>query len=168
MSVIRHTWPSGAGFLAAVLLCSAYSATPVATRPIIPGKLQQSLARELGRLNAPAGRHSFYLGNDPVRWLANVPAASASSLTFSTFLGGSNFDQAYVLAIDAAGNIYVTGQTASTNFPSRIGGVYGNRDVFVAKLNDAAREELRAAQVSQVMRNPIVEVALGPGAQSPG
>ena len=140
MSVIRHTWASGAGFLAAALLCSAYSATQVATGPIIPGKLQQSLAHELRRLNAPAGRHSFYLGNDPVRWLANVPAASTSSLTFSTFLGGSNFDQVYALAVDAAGNIYVTGQTASTNFPSRIGGVYGNRDVFVAKLNPAGTQ----------------------------
>jgi Beta-propeller repeat len=140
VSAIRHTWPSGAGFLAAALLCYAYSATPIATGPIIPGKLQQSLTHELGHLNAPAGRHSFYLGNDPVHWLANVPAASASSLTFSTFLGGSNFDQAYALAIDAAGNIYVTGQTASTNFPSRIGGVYGNRDVFVAKLNPAGTQ----------------------------
>jgi len=140
VSVIRRTWPSGAGFLAAALLCSAYSATPVATGPITPGKLQQSLAHELGRLNTPAGRHSFYLGNDPVRWLANVPAASTSSLTFSTFLGGSNFDQVYALAVDTAGNIYVTGQTASTNFPSRIGGVYGNRDVFVAKLNPAGTQ----------------------------
>ncbi len=110
------------------------------TGPITPGKLPPSLARQLGRLNAPAGRHSFYLGNDPVRWLANVPAATTSSLTFSTFLGGSNFDQVYALALDAAGNIYVTGQTASTNFPSRTGGVYGNRDVFVAKLNPAGTQ----------------------------
>jgi Beta-propeller repeat len=59
---------------------------------------------------------------------------STSSLSFSTFLGGSNFDQVYALAVDAAGNVYVTGQTASANFPTRTGGLDGNRDVFVAKL----------------------------------
>jgi hypothetical protein len=41
-------------------------------------------------------------------------------------------------------------------------------EVFVAKLNEATREDLRAAQVSQVMRNPIVEVAVDPSSQSPG
>jgi hypothetical protein len=40
--------------------------------------------------------------------------------------------------------------------------------VFVAKLSDPTREDLRAAQVSQVMRNPIVEVAVNPSTQSPG
>ena len=64
-------------------------------------------------------------------------AVSTSSLSFSTFLGGSNFDQVYALAVDAAGNVYVTGQTASANFPTRTGGLDGNRDVFVAKLNPA-------------------------------
>ena len=72
--------------------------------------------------------------------LANVPATSTSSLTFSTFLGGSNFDQVYALAVDAARNIYVAGQTASANFPSRTGGVDGDRDVFVAKLNPAGTQ----------------------------
>jgi hypothetical protein len=62
-------------------------------------------------------------------------AVSTSSLSFSTFLGGSNFDQVYALAVDSAGNVYVTGQTASANFPTRTGGQDGNRDVFVAKLD---------------------------------
>jgi len=62
---------------------------------------------------------------------------STSSLSFSAFLGGSNFDQVYALAVDAAGNVYVTGQTASANFPTRTGGQDGNKDVFVAKLNPA-------------------------------
>jgi hypothetical protein len=126
--------------VAAALLCSAHAAMPSNTGPTTPGKLPPVLARQLGRLNAPAGRHSFYFGNDPVRWLANLPATSTSSVTFSTFLGGSNFDQVYALVLDAAGNIYVTGQTASANFPSRTGGVAGNRDVFVAKLNPAGTE----------------------------
>src|ERR1700686_4347045 len=133
--MIRHRWACGAGLLLAALLCSAYQAPGA-----LGGQLPRSLAAELGRLNPPAGRHNFYLGNNPVRWLANVPATSTSTLTFSTFLGGSNFDQVSALAIDAAGNIYVTGQTASANFPTRTGGVDGDRDVFVAKLNPAATQ----------------------------
>jgi hypothetical protein len=129
VSIIRYPWPSGAGFLAAALLRS------VCTLPAIARQLPQLPVPQLGRLNAPTGRIRFYLGNDLARWLGAVPAASTSSLTFSTFLGGSNFDQVYALAVDAAGNIYVTGQTASVNFPSRSGGLDGNRDIFVAKLN---------------------------------
>jgi Beta-propeller repeat len=43
-------------------------------------------------------------------------------LIFSTFLGGSGGSVAYPeaamgIALDAAGNAYVTGATSSTNFP---------------------------------------------------
>ena len=66
------------------------------------------------------------------------PAGSA--LVYSTFLGGngSENNQLDCLAIDAAGNAYVTGQTSSTNFPtanafqSTLG---GGSDIYVAKLN---------------------------------
>jgi hypothetical protein len=64
------------------------------------------------------------------------PAGSA--LTYSTFLGGSGADAALAIALDAAGNAYVTGSTGSTDFPTR-GPVQilnaGLDDVFVAKLN---------------------------------
>ncbi len=42
-----------------------------------------------------------------------------SSLVYSTYLGGStgNGDSAYAIAIDASGNAYVAGATASTDFP---------------------------------------------------
>jgi hypothetical protein len=38
-------------------------------------------------------------------------------LVYSTYLGGTNSDAAYGIAPDSAGNAYVTGWTASTNFP---------------------------------------------------
>ena len=42
-------------------------------------------------------------------------------LTYSTFLGGNNGDAATAIAVDAAGNAYVTGTTYSTNFPTTPG-----------------------------------------------
>jgi hypothetical protein len=62
-----------------------------------------------------------------------------TALVYSTYLGGSNLDQAFGIAVDTSGNAYVTGQTASTDFPKvnafqpAYGG--GTADAFVAKLN---------------------------------
>jgi hypothetical protein len=44
--------------------------------------------------------------------------ASGSGLLFSTYLGGSFGDSGTGIAVDAAGNIYVAGETSSKNFPT--------------------------------------------------
>ncbi|MFQ5709738.1 MAG: SBBP repeat-containing protein, partial [bacterium] len=43
---------------------------------------------------------------------------SGSTLLFSTYLGGAEDDRAHDIAVDASGNIYLTGETASSNFPT--------------------------------------------------
>src|SRR4029077_2314460 len=43
------------------------------------------------------------------------PAGSA--WVYVTYLGGNSVDEGYGLAVDATGNAYVTGYTASTDFP---------------------------------------------------
>ncbi|HMD83519.1 MAG TPA: SBBP repeat-containing protein [Terriglobia bacterium] len=69
--------------------------------------------------------------------------AAGSALTFSTFLGGSANDYAYGLALDSSSspNIYVTGATVSTNFPTTTGSfqpaLAGSSDAFVCKFNNA-------------------------------
>jgi len=61
-------------------------------------------------------------------------------LVYSTYLGGDGPDADYGIALDRAGAAYVTGGTASTDFPTahalqpRYGGV---DDAFVAKLTPA-------------------------------
>lgn len=45
--------------------------------------------------------------------------ADASKLLYSTYLGGSGLDFAYGITVDPQGNIYVAGNTASKNFPTR-------------------------------------------------
>ena len=66
--------------------------------------------------------------------------ADGTALIYSTYLGGSGDDGASGIAVDAAGNAYVSGGTRSTNFPgigpTSIQSVYdGFADGFVAKLN---------------------------------
>ncbi len=52
-------------------------------------------------------------------------APSGTNLIYSTFLGGTNGDQADGITVDAAGNAYVTGTTASPNFPDTATNVPG-------------------------------------------
>ena len=63
---------------------------------------------------------------------------SGSALVYATFLGGSGDDGAGGVAIDGAGNAYVTGQTFSTNFPLQNAfqqTLKGQANGFVSKLN---------------------------------
>jgi hypothetical protein len=63
---------------------------------------------------------------------------SGSALVYSTYLGGSDQDIAWGIAIDSAGNAYVTGETRSPNFPTTPAAfdteLTGLQDAFVAKL----------------------------------
>ena len=57
------------------------------------------------------------------------------SLVYSGLIGGSAYDNGYSIAVDAAGNAYVTGETLSDDFPRTVGLAHaGSRDVFVAKV----------------------------------
>jgi hypothetical protein len=64
---------------------------------------------------------------------------TGSGLVYSTYLGGSNDDEAYGLATDLSGNAYVTGVTNSSNFPTTTSAYQtiagGGGDAFVARLN---------------------------------
>jgi hypothetical protein len=72
--------------------------------------------------------------------------AAGSALIYSTYLGGNTSDTANGVAIDGAGNVYVTGVTFSTNFPTTPGafqttcgdcGPNKYSVAFVTKLNPA-------------------------------
>ena len=64
------------------------------------------------------------------------PAGSA--LLYSTYLGGNQNDAGAGIAVDTNKNVYVTGQTASTNFPTvsaTQGTPGGGNDAFVTQIN---------------------------------
>jgi hypothetical protein len=81
-------------------------------------------------------------GNDA--WVArfNPNASGDASLVYSTFLGGAGSDRANGIAVDAAGNAWVAGQTGdATGFPlvAPIQASYGGgaSDAFVTQVSPA-------------------------------
>jgi len=65
--------------------------------------------------------------------------ADGSAAVYSTYLGGSDSDWGYAIAVDGAGNAYVTGATRSIDFPT-VNAPYphfqgGYSDAFVFKFN---------------------------------
>lgn len=60
-----------------------------------------------------------------------------TTLSASTFLGGSRFDAAVGLALDGSGNVYVAGYTYSAGFPATdpLADMAGAGDAFVSKLD---------------------------------
>jgi hypothetical protein len=110
---------------------SGYTASP--DFPVTPGALQTN-----------------YGGGDHDGFVVKFNSGGAK-LGYSTFLGGSADDYAYGVAVDSAGDAYVTGATNSANFPTLnafqpnyAGGLcavapntFPCYDAFVAKLNPA-------------------------------
>ena len=66
---------------------------------------------------------------------------TGAGLTYSTFLGGGSTDSGEGVAVDPAGNAYVTGSTFGSGFPTSAGVVdathNGSSDVFVTKVHTA-------------------------------
>jgi hypothetical protein len=63
--------------------------------------------------------------------------SSGAMLVYSTYLGGSDLDEAYAIAADKAGSAYVTGRTYSLDFPTQNAlqvALGGYLDAFVTKL----------------------------------
>ncbi len=100
--------------------------------PTTSGALQTQFgggACLLGMFPNPAGGgDAFVVKLDPT-----------GAVVWATYLGGSGYDAGNAIAVDAAGNVYVAGQTASKNFPVTIGAAFPSMttpsDGFVVKLN---------------------------------
>ena len=66
--------------------------------------------------------------------------AAGTALVYSTYVGGEDNSEAYGIAVDAAGDAYITGFTTSDNFPTTAGAFQtepggDGHQAFVAKLN---------------------------------
>jgi hypothetical protein len=98
-----------------------------------------------GQRKAIAGSY-ILLGKQQVGFQVAVydpsqPLVIDPVLSYSTYLGGNDTDSGSGIAVDRRGNIYVTGFTTSTDFPTKNAldsTLGGNLDAFVTKLNSTA------------------------------
>ena len=103
--------PSGNVYLTGTTASASFPATPGAYDTTVSGPVDTFIAK----LNA-----------------------AGTALIYGTYLGGSDYDYVGGIAIDAAGNAYVSGGTQSTDFPTTTGAdptLNGVSDGFVTKLN---------------------------------
>ncbi len=86
------------------------------------------LANPLQPVNVNASAEAFIFKLDP----------ASNTLIYSTYLGGDDWEIGSAIAVDAYGNAYVTGETASFNFPvtGHLQPVFGTVfDAFVVKVD---------------------------------
>jgi len=98
------------------------------------------------RFELDEGRLGFELGDyDPSSELVIDP------LIYSGFVGGADVDGAYEIAVDPENNIYVSGNTSSTDFPATPGSAdetqNGGVDAFVFKMNPEGTELIYASYI---------------------
>ena len=87
----------------------------------------------------PGVYDTTYNGNQDV--IVSKINSSLTTILASTFIGGTNNDIGKFVVIDADGNIFITGDTSSSGFPTTSGAYdttyNGNTDVFVLKMNNS-------------------------------
>lgn len=96
------------------------------------------------------------------------------SLIFSTFLGGSGSDLIHSMVLDAGGNLYITGETKSSDFPvtancfqPTYGGAgssswWTGGDAFLTKMNPNGTSLLFSTYIGGALDDVAYEVALSP------
>jgi hypothetical protein len=91
---------------------------------------------------AGASYRSNLIGNyDIIIGAMDMTQSGSSSLVYATYFGGSDNDEVRKLALDANGNLLLTGYTLSTDFPVTRDAVQpaygGNSDAFILVVNPA-------------------------------
>jgi hypothetical protein len=85
----------------------------------------------------PSSFHSPYVTFSVGEYDATRPLVIDPIMTYSTYLGSSGADFGYGVASDVVGNVYMTGYTASINFPlvDPVMPYSGDGDAFVSKFS---------------------------------
>jgi hypothetical protein len=94
----------------------------------------------------------------------DTSGSGASSVIYSTYLGGSGSDKATGIALDSTGNAYVTGVTQSTNFPLTNAFQTVNKAVsgnaFLAELNQTGSALLYSTYFGGSVNDSSMAIAL--------
>jgi hypothetical protein len=94
----------------------------------------------------------------------NTAKKGAASLVYSTFLGGSDGDDAYLPAVDNAGDLYISGTTYSSDFPvttNAFQSTNGYANAFLTELNPAGSKEIYSTYLGGYGKDGGYQVALG-------
>ena len=132
-SIVYSTYLGGTGGTAA----SPEEANGIA----VDSSFNAYIAGVTASTNFPVTSSAFQTGFDGLQsaFAAKINAAG-NALAYSTYLGGSAFNWANGIAVDASGNAYIAGYTTSPDFPT-VGAVQSSLDAsydaFVAELNPA-------------------------------
>ncbi len=89
------------------------------------------------------------------RYDRGLPLIIDPIIEYASYYGGNGTDIGYGIAVDRLGNIYLTGQTSSLDFPQRNGFytmMQGANDAFVMKLNSIGSTVIFATYIGG--RNP--------------
>jgi hypothetical protein len=139
--------PDGSSFVYSTFIGSAYGgsiAVDAAGNAYVTGLAGKDFPVRNGFQTAPAESSS---GPELVDAFVAKLNANGSDILYSSFLGGNEADLAFSVAVDAQGNAYVSGETASTNFPVTQGAArttnlannnFFKHDGFVTKVNTNA------------------------------
>jgi hypothetical protein len=93
-------------------------------------------------------------------------STTGGGVLFSTYLGGGGLDEGTGISIDTARNVYVSGATRSTDFPTAAAyqnALNGNTDAFVAKLNPAGSSLLYSTYLGGTRTDSAFALASDPG-----
>ncbi|MCP4632851.1 MAG: T9SS type A sorting domain-containing protein [candidate division Zixibacteria bacterium] len=84
-------------------------------------------------------------------------------LTYSSYLGGSDYDIIQSIVIDSSGNVYVTGWTLSSDFPTInfYDDIYdGGDDAFVSKFNPAGDSLIYSTYLGGSDKDRGIDIAI--------
>jgi len=81
-------------------------------------------------------------------------------LRYGTYLGGSGTDVGNGIAVDASGDAFITGSTASSTFPRTIGTYQGSQDAFVTELNPTGTAVVYSTVLGGNMSSGATKIAL--------
>jgi len=126
--------------------------------PVTPGAFQPSLGGGVGVTNA------FVRKLNP----------DGSGLVYSTYLGGSFFDEGNAIAVDGSGDAFVTGLAESADFPVTTGafqtqlgsGAGGN--AFITKLNPDGSGLIYSTYLGGGLGEGLVDFGMGIAVDSSG
>ena len=133
--------PSGNGLIYSTYLGG--SGNDYATGIAVAATGQTYISGYTASIDFPVTSNAFqssYGGGVSDGFFAELNAAG-SQLVYATYLGGTGNDTAYAVALDPAANVYLTGQTQSSNFPllQALQTTYIEGDAFVVKLNASSQ-----------------------------